>query len=187
MSDDELPELFAKINLVDGKTVPVGQKFTVDASATGGVAPYQYKYSYVSSDGKETVVKDYSTNTSAEFTISAAGSYKVKVTAKDVKNQVSEASTDLTVTSVSISSFMADKTTAKTNETVKFKAIPNTTAIPVTYSYSVSGNGTTQSLVTNSDNTASWKPEKEGQYTITAKLLYNNTAIATKTMSYTVE
>lgn len=187
LSDDELPELFAKINLVDGKTVPVGQKFTVDASATGGVAPYQYKYSYVSSDGKETVVKDYSTNTSAEFTISAAGSYKVKVTAKDAKNQVSEASTDLTVTSVSISSFMADKTTAKTNETVKFKAIPNTTAIPVTYSYSVSGNGTTQSLVTNSDNTASWKPEKEGQYTITAKLLYNNTAIATKTMSYTVE
>ena len=59
-------ELTAKASITGGNKVPTNQSFTIVGSATGGTAPYQYKYTY--SDGStETVIKDFSTLTRTSF------------------------------------------------------------------------------------------------------------------------
>ncbi len=178
-------ELSAKVTL-GSKCVPVNQSVQINASATGGKAPYQYQYSYTL-DGKETVIKAYSTNTSVSFTPASVGTYTVKVTVKDSENKTATATAEMTAATVTINSLTADKTSVKAGQTVKFTVSSSNTSVPVSYRYTVSGNNETKTLTTDSDHSASWTPSKEGSYTVKAELLYNNVSIASKTISYTVE
>ncbi len=178
--------LSATVSIKEGSNVPLNTLTTINASAAGGTAPYQYRYTYTK-DGSETVISNYSSNTSATFRPSAAGTYTVKVTVKDSTGNTAAKTASLTASSVTIKSLSANKTSVKENEQVTFFASLSTNSVPVTYRYTVSGNGVNQTLTTNSGNTASWKPTKEGTYTVTLVILYNGSSIASKSISYKVE
>ena len=165
--------------------VPSGKNFTIKATATGGTAPYQYRYTAVYR-GNETVLKDYSTSASCTASLGQYAVYTIKVTVKDAAGTTVEKTTDLTVTYVSSTVLMADKTTAKTGEKVTFTTQAVTNGIPVTYKYTVTGNGTTTTL-TSTGTTATWTPSKTGTYTARVDLLYQGESIAYHTTTCTVE
>ena len=178
--------LTAKVSVTGGNTVPTNHNITIVGSATGGTAPYQYKYTYTTS-GVETTIKDFSTQTSTPVKFATQGTYVVTVTVKDSTGKTSTATTTVTAAIVDISGIKASKTTVKAGETVTFTASSNNYRVPVTYKYAISGNGVSQTLTTASNGSASWTPSKEGTYTLTVTMLYNGSALTTKTMSYTVE
>ncbi len=178
-------ELTASVS-VSAQKVPTNEMVTVSGSASGGTAPYQYQYSYIL-DGTETVFKSYTSANSASFRTTAPGTYYVKVSVKDAVGSVAEKTVPVSAVTVSIDSITADKSVLKTGETVRFKANVTTGGIPVIYEYQVTDNNTTKNLSINTDNTASWTPDKTGTYTVIANLRYNGTVIVTKTQSFTVE
>jgi len=163
-----------------------GKSFTINATATGGTAPYQYRYTAVYR-GSETVLKDYSTSATCTASLGQYAAYTIKVTVKDATGKTVEKTANLTVTYISYINLFADKTTSKTGEKVTFTAQAATNGISVTYKYTVTGNGTTQTLTTNSNNTATWTPSKEGSYTAKVEVLYKGESIISKTISITVE
>ena len=178
-------ELYADISL-SAKTIPTKQSVTVSVSAAGGTAPYQYQYSY-ERNGSETVVKNYSSDSSANISISSAGLYTVKVSIKDATGKTIQKTADLTAATVTIGSLSTNKASAKTGESVTFNTSVNDGNVPVSCSYTITGNGTSQTLAADSDNSVTWKPTKEGTYTITVNALYNGVSVASKSMTYKVE
>ncbi len=178
-------ELSASIKLSQN-IIPQGQSIAVTGSASGGTAPYQYKFSYIL-NGTEKGIRSYSTVNNANFTPSSAGDFTVKVTVKDAVGTEVSKTAALKVSTVKINSLTADKTTIKTGDTVKLKASVTAGGVPVTYSYTVSGNNATKTLSLNTDNSANWIPDDTGSYTVTLKLMYNGTAAAEKSVSFTVE
>lgn len=63
-----------------------GAKITLKAQATGGTAPYYYKFIYKVNNGNWTTVKNYSTSNTCSFTASKAGNYLIRSYAKDKNN-----------------------------------------------------------------------------------------------------
>ena len=117
-------ELYADISL-SAKTIPTKQSVTVSVSAAGGTAPYQYQYSY-ERNGSETVVKNYSSDSSANISISSAGLYTVKVSVKDATGKTIQKTADLTVAAVTIGSLSTNKASAKTPLQKQVKALLST-------------------------------------------------------------
>ena len=177
-------ELSASVSL-SSKIVPSNQNFTIYGKATGGTAPYQYKYVYVRY-GNEVVIKDYSTSTSVSTNL-YSGAYTIKVYVKDSKGTVATATTEFTAAPVEIMSISANKTTVKAGETVQFTAGLSNNGVSVNCKFTATGNGTTQTISDSSSTTANWTPSKEGTYTIKVAAMYGNTELSSKTMSYTVE
>ena len=186
ISKPEPDKLTVQASIVGGNSVPVNQNFTIAAAAAGGTAPYQYKYIY-SIGNSETVIKDYSNLTSTSFKFETPNTYTVNVTVKDSKGETATSTITISALNVSISGIKADKTQIKVGDNVTFTASANTGRVPVTYQYTIVGNGVSQVLTTNKDNSASWSPTKEGTYTLSVSILYNGSTITTQTMSYTVE
>ena len=178
-------ELYADVNL-SAKNVPTNQETTITVSAAGGTAPYQYQYSY-EKNNSETVFKNYSSDTSATLALSSAGTYTVKVTIKDAAGKTIQKTADVTVSAVTVSSLTADKSSVKTGESVTFKTSVNHGNVPVSCSYTITGSGISQTLAADSDNSVTWKPTKEGTYTVTVNALYNGVSVASKSLTYTVE
>ena len=176
--------LSLNVSLSDA-TVPSNKQFTITASAKGGTAPYQYRYVAVYRSN-ETVLKDYSTGAACTATLPLYAYYTVKVTVKDAAGTTIEKETPLTVTYISSVVLTADKTTAKTGEKVTFTTQSRTNGIPVTYKYTVTGNGTTTTL-NAAGTTATWTPDKAGTYTARVDLLYKGESIAYHTTTCTVE
>lgn len=72
---------------VSGTKHIAGKKLTVSAKAAGGIGTIKYSYSYIFNK-KEKVIKSYSTAKAVKFTPSKAGTYKIKVSARDSKGTV---------------------------------------------------------------------------------------------------
>ena len=71
---------------VSATSVSKGTKITVKGAASGITDEVLYQYAYkIEGDSNYTVIKNYSSSTSATFTPSTAGKYTVKVIAQDMK------------------------------------------------------------------------------------------------------
>lgn len=75
----------------------VGGNVTVQASTSGGTAPYNFKFMYRVGTGSWQVVRYYSTTSKATFTTKAAGAYTVRSYVKDKKNLEAYCDIKLTV------------------------------------------------------------------------------------------
>ena len=64
-----------------------GAKITVNATGSGGTAPYNYKFIYKVNNGGWTTAKNYNTSNTCSFIASKAGNYTVRSFAKDKNNR----------------------------------------------------------------------------------------------------
>ena len=171
---------------LDNTTVPVNAPVNIGASAGDNSGSCTYQYSYVF-DGTEKTIKKFTSNTNAAFTPKAAGTYTIKVTAKDSSGNTATATKELTAADVSLTALTADKASAKVGDTVTFTAANDNAAIPVTFDYAVTMNGKTEKLTTNKSGSAQWTPNAAGNYVVSATMCFGNTALSTKTIAYSVE
>ncbi len=83
---------------ISATTINLGTTLTINAGATGGKAPYQYKIEYrKSTSSNYTVLKAYGTRTSATYTPTSTGAYKFKISIKDSTGKIVEKYYDVTV------------------------------------------------------------------------------------------
>ena len=83
--------LLQNTSTLSADTVALGQDVTVNASATGGTAPYQYSVQYKRSiDTKWTTAQAYSANSTVVVTPKKKTAYDICVKAKDSKGNVEE-------------------------------------------------------------------------------------------------
>ncbi len=169
---------------LDFNAVPVNTAVTVKAADTAAEG-VTYKYSYVF-NGTEKTIKNFTANTEATFAPKMNGTYTVKVTAKNSYGATAEATQQLKVEAVKVTALNADKTAAKVGDTVAFTAASNAKDVPVTFVYTVSKDGKAETLTTN-NGAAQWTPKTDGNYVVSASVLFNDTVVNTKTIPYTVE
>ncbi len=158
------------------------------AQAAGGMAPYQYQFSYWKT-GSNTVIQPYSDQNTASVQFKEAGTYRLLVSVKDAKGNVATEKKTFTVANLYVMQLNASKTDAQAGETVTFRAETSNEAKDITYSnyyYTVTKDGKTQSLTTNTDKTANWAPPEAGTYTVRLEIRYDEKVLSFKTMEYTV-
>ena len=78
-----LYEGMVNISTISADNIELGESITVNASATGGKLPYTYSLTYKGSSDEWKTVQNFSTNSSIQFTPTAAGEYSLCVTVRD--------------------------------------------------------------------------------------------------------
>ena len=165
--------------------VPSNFDVLVNASAVGGTGQYQYRFGYKDENGSDVIVQNFSTKDFAVLKLDE-GNYSVFVEAKDSTGTVKRNS--VAVSSVDIGTFSTscpEETTV--GKSTELTAQISTSQLPVNYQFVIKGNGKVETLKAD-DSAAStyWTPAKEGEYTITAKALFNGKVIASKEMTCNV-
>ena len=165
-------------DLQSPQNVGTSINFSASATSENGAVTYEYKV-----DG--TTVQAYSSKSTFEWTPSAAGTYKITVTAKDTAGKT--ASKDLTyvieksiVVGPSISSFKPNVQSPQ-NLGTNITFTTTATGTGLTYKYYVDG-----SLEDSGSNKFVWSPISEGTYTIKVVVIDSNGQKAEKSVSYTI-
>ena len=158
---------------------------TLNASASNGKAPYQYKLTY-KLNGVSYTAADYGTTSSFNFTPIMNGSYVFTLTAKDANGKTATASKSFTAKTPSITSVNTSTASAKVGETVKLSMTVADNMSSMTRSYKVTNGSVTNTLTANSAGEASWTPSQAGTYTITGILTYNGSTYTSSSITYTV-
>lgn len=169
---------------LDSAIVPSNNTVGINVASDADI--YTYKYSYIV-NGKEKVIKDFTSDTHVDFTPKTAGDYTIKVVTKRTYNYgeliecFNENTAELKVVSLSIAALTASASEAKVGDTVTFTAAPSTNMVPVTFEYTATLNGETETLTNGV-----WTPKTAGSYVVKATMLYNGKAVQSKTMAYIV-
>ena len=91
----------ANASTVSATKTTLGNAVTVNGKSTGGLGGTTYKYEYkLSSASAYTVLSDYSTANATSFKPTDAGTYTIRVTAKDISGTTSGKTFTVTVTDV---------------------------------------------------------------------------------------
>ena len=158
---------------------------TLNASASNGKAPYQYKLTY-KLNGVSYTLADYGTTSSFNFTPIMNGSYVFTLTAKDADGKTATASKSFAAKTPSITSVNTSTSSAKVGETVKLSMTVADNMSSMTRSFKVTKGGVTNTLTANSAGEASWTPSQAETYTITGILTYNGSTYTSSSITYTV-
>ncbi len=150
-----------------------GNKMPISCSATGGTAPYYYKFVKRSINGNqnENVIRNYSSDNTASvtgYTSPAYGSVEediLSVYVMDSTGKVAKASEDLT-NKYLISSLKTDKVSAVAGETVNLSCEVNDTLYNVEYHFYIYDGTDTIMFPSTSENNINWTPTKTGTYTL---------------------
>ena len=169
--------------------VTVGESTTVTASAKGGDGIYRYAF-YVkkSNQSKWTTVQDFTYSNVGSVVFSTAGTYSVRVKAKDNSGKtVSEEFTVKAVKALVNSSKMAStKITLGANATVFCKATGGEAAYTYAVSYRMSGTEAWTSVQSfKSTDKVRFAPKTAGDYEVLVKVKDANGKIAQKQLSFT--
>ena len=189
---NEAVTALANTSTLSADTVQAGGSVTVNASATGGTAPYTYNVlSKLTSSTKWTTNQNYAANASVAITFDAAGTYDICVKAKDKAGTVDKKYFTVTVTAAT----ELTNTSKISSETAVIGGSVSITASAVggevPYSYAVYSKKTSAS---------SWKTERgfdgessisvtfseEGTYEICVKAKDDSGAVAKKYFTVTV-
>ena len=169
-----------------------GTKVTVTGKAIGGTSPYKYAYYYKKSDATSwTTISAYSTNTTATFTPTAAGTYTVKVSIKDnagtiVSKELSYKATSAAALANS-SKLSATSVTKGTQITIKGAASGGTSPYKYAFYYKRSTNTKWNAIGTEfgTATSATFTPTAAATYDI--KVIVKDSANATVEKTFTLK
>ncbi|MDI3535806.1 MAG: hypothetical protein PWP30_288 [Eubacteriaceae bacterium] len=184
-------------NLIVKQTSPqnINKELTLYASATNGIRPYQYQFSYKIDNGALTIIQDYSTSAYAKFTPTEAGNYTFYVEVKDSRGTTSEPTASDVFVVENNPVLTALETDLKRGEATTDTPVTVTaTSIggvePLAYSFTYTLKGSTPVEIDSSfisDNIATYEFPEAGSYTITATVTDANGNTDTEKISgYTV-
>ena len=159
----------------EGK-VELGKDVTLEAVAENGKGKLKYKFTVIDENDEETLIKDFSEESTAIWSTESTGKFSLNVTVIDEeKNEKTEIIEDYEVLDedkegkLQIKSFEASQNTEiKVSTKVDFTAVV-TGAEDIEYSFTVSkdGNDAENLILNEKGNGTSWTPTKEGVYVIT--------------------
>lgn len=165
------------------------ENVTMKATAKGGAAGYQYKYSY-KQYGEEYVISDYSYQSSFTYQFTKVGPYQLFVTVMDCHGNTATTSKTISINQTGVTGLTADIDNAKKGDTIKITpTVVNEPSVITSenYTYTVTKDNVIQEFKASSDKTFKWVPTEAGDYTIGLNITYNDTLIASKLMYYTVD
>ena len=182
-------EYTAYINITPTVNVGLYENVKIKAGVSKGKAPYQYKYTYTRY-GQTFLISDYSSNNTITKQLPEMGPYAITVTVKDADGKTTSATKTVVANTTYIMKLNTSIASASVGETVKIT--PETLNLASvmtanTFKYSVTKDGKTQTLTTDSDKTAIWTPTEGGTYQIKLEIVYNSKTIVSKTIDYTVK
>lgn len=159
-----------------GTTRLVGDTYTISASANGGTGDYEYRF-VVSKNGTTKKFQPYSKQNSMKWTPSSAGTYVIRVSAKDANGDYDISYQTVTISKFKISKIASNKTLRK-GITVKLKATLKAGKSPYTYQFNITRSGKKILSKKTKYNYVKWKITKKGTYKIkvSAKDSLGNTA-----------
>ena len=187
---DNTPLKIDSFNTTPDKTYAgMFENYRMNANASGGTAPYQYKFTYTRY-GQTKTISDFSSNNSASLLCPEIGPYQLNVTVKDAEGNTVTTSKDITIGQTYLTGLTTSKDTAKTGETIKISPDIHNEATTITssdYTYTVTKDNNTKTLSTSNDKTANWTPTEEGTYKINLTVKHSGVVLATYTKTFTVE
>ncbi len=172
----------ANASSVTDNSVTLGESIVMLGNATGGKGNITYKYEQkLSTVSTWTTVKDYSTSGAAVFKPSAAGTYNVRITAKDSTGKTAAKTLNVAVTGVlaNTSELSTDKIHLGESVTVKASATGGQGSYTYAYYYKkfTQKNWTTVSNFSTTA-TATVTPKESGYYQICVKVKDSDGTIA---------
>lgn len=167
----------------------MGDKVTVTAQGAGGTGSYQYRYAVVRY-GKEVSATDFSSSPAGTVQMPfETGGCEIVATIKDGNGTTATAYKTMQMKQARILGMSADKATLMTEETITITPETANVAAALTsqsYVYTATLNGTSITLPTNSNKTASWKPSQPGTYTVKLTLKNGDQVMTTSSKQFTV-
>ncbi len=167
---------------ISATTVTANTEVTMNGKATGGTSPYKFAYYYKkSTDSSWTKVyvtasgSAYTKNTSVSFKPTTAGTYNVRINAKDDSGTVVQKEFSLKVTAALKNSSTISSTSVSKNTAVTLmgKATGGTSPYKYAYYYKKSTDSSwTKAYVTSSGSaytkydSVTFKPTASGTYTV---------------------
>lgn len=179
----------------NGNSVCMYDSVNIGAWAYGGSAPYEYKFTYFTGDGKEVVLSDYSQSNVISNVFKEAGTYKCKVYVKDASGDVKTAIKELTVKKAEITNIEFFKD-VNGNNCEYFCIVPTienkSSSIPDYYiDYEVNDGQKDYNVLNGYYNGAvcgSWTPEKYCDYDVTVTLnSEDGEVLCSKSVKFTVD
>ncbi len=172
---------------ISATSVAKGQSVILTGSATGGAEPYQFAYVACAPDGKWSVLKNYSTDTSYTWTPASLGKYTVQIKVKDSKGKVEVKSFALTVSAIANTSTISATSIAK-GQSIKLTASASGGTEPYQFAYVAQAPDGKWYVLKNYSTATShtWKPASLGKYTVQVKVKDSEGKVEIKSFTLTV-
>ena len=180
----------ANTSTVSATKTTLGNAVTVNGKSTGGLGGTTYKYEYkLSTASAWTAISDYSTADSTVFKPTAAGTYNIRVTAKDSSGKTVSKTLNVTVTDTlaNTTTISAEKIMVNGKVTVNVSAAGGMS--DYTYAcYMKAAGASSWTTVSNFGNKTSFELsfDKSGNYIICTKAKDQNGTIAKEYVSVSV-
>ena len=175
----------SEININPGNNLYIGETAKLNVTASNGVGPYQYKYSYIRY-GEEKEISAYNENSSCDFAVpNEPGAYTLRVLVKDSTGCEAQSFKDIWVEIPHLTDVKTNKDTLYTNDSINLSVSADRMASSMSKTnlvYTVISDGKETALTTEDNLTAVWKPENAGEYTITATVESTDRMYKTKTV-----
>ena len=156
---------------ISASKISQGMSVTLKGAASGNTSPYEYAYVAQSPDGKWTVLKNYSSDTSYVFTPASLGKYNIQIKVKNKNGTVKTKDFALEVTNefVNLSEISPSYIIKNTEVTIKGAAAGGTK--PYQFAYVVKQPDGKWTVLKNysTDTTCTFKPAADGDYTVQVK------------------
>ena len=184
--DDEFK--IAKFN-VSGNNAFVGSQVTLNIVTMSGKGPFNYKFAAKDASGVETVIQEYSSNNTVQWTPTVEGSYTLIAYAQDsTGKEVKKEKPGFGVSSLAIKEI---KTSVPSPQDVGKKIvlgmdIENSANLELTCYYDIKSGENSQKLDATSTGEAEWTPSEAGEYTIVGHIESGEIKVE-KTIQFVIE
>ncbi len=178
-------------SVISRKTAYTGDTITLKASAEGGAGNYQYAFYYKRpSDQDWITIQNYSAADKAEFRPLSAVEYELLIKVKDNKGKVEKKTFTLTVTKALSNQSALSAGTIAAGKTVTLKGAASGGAGNYRYAYYYKRSTASSWKTIKSYSTAStavFVAESAGKYDLMIKVMDEDSTVAKKTFSLTVQ
>ena len=181
----------ANNSTISATNIVVGKSVTLTGKASGGTSPYKYAFYYKKSTDSSWTTSGtaFGTATTAAIKPEAAGTYNVKITAKDSTSATADKTFTLTVTAplTNSSAISTTKVVVNNGVTLTGKASGGTSPYKYAFYYkkSTDSSWTTIGTAFGTATTATFKPTASGTYNVKATVKDNTSSTADKTFTVT--
>ena len=179
-------------SIISTSSIVKGNYVTLTGRASGGTAPYTYKFeAKEASDSSYTLLWNYTSTATKSWTPKRTGTYYVRFTVKDKTGNTVTKTQTLTVASATLvnnSIINASSITKGTSVTLTGKASGGTS--PYTYKFEAKESADTgYTLLQNFTTTAAktWTPKRTGTYSVRITVKDKTGKTVSKTLTLTVK